>query len=91
MGSARIALPAPPSNNRRGSEKMEWMRIGKRAKTGRTVDIWSKSLGRCTDMKWEQLSRTNGFFSCVNAGYSCVRDATHYLIPQPPEEQKDAE
>lgn len=72
----------------------EWKTIDKMPKSikksGKPVDVWSESHGRCTNVKWEQLSRTNGFFSPVQSGYSCIRDATHYMdIPDAPTNSKE--
>lgn len=65
----------------------EWISMNdKKPKVNTQYDVWSKSLGLCSNMHFEKRGKDNQFFSPVFCGHSCVRDATHYRhSPQPPQ------
>jgi hypothetical protein len=46
------------------------------------IDIYSQSKGRCTDYKFTDLGKGNAFYEPTTSGYSCIRDATHWM-PRP--------
>lgn len=63
-----------------------WQPIETAPKDGTVVDLYRQSYSeRLCNYKWIQLSPSNGFFECVESGYTCVRDATHWMpLPEPP-------
>ena len=48
------------------------------------MDIWSESLGRCTNMARVEMGNGNVFWTAVESGRACVRDATHWMRVDPP-------
>ena len=67
---------------------MEWLPIETAPKDATPVDIWRPAWGgvRCTNMQRNDLGNGNVFYSPVVSGYSCVRDATHWMpIPEAPQ------
>jgi len=66
-----------------------WQPIETAPKNDTCVDIYSAMHGRCTEMRRTVLSKTNIFYRPNESGYSCVRDATHWMpLPPPPEQNK---
>jgi len=68
----------------------EWKNIkGKRFKEGEVVDIWSPDYGRLPNYRFRKDysgNKGNNFFEPVHAGYSCTRNATHWMpLPEAPE------
>lgn len=65
-----------------------WMPIETAPKDGAIIDLWRSSNGgeRCTEMRRVDLGSGNVFYEPVHSGYSCVRDATHWMpLPAAPE------
>lgn len=54
------------------------------------MDIWSKSYGRCTDMLRVDHNGDgkNIYWTASDSGYTCIRDATHWLRIYPPNKEK---
>lgn len=69
-----------------------WLPIATAPRDGTAIDLWRPNwqgdvaLGeRCANMRWVQLTKTNGFFDPVESGPCAVRDASHWMpIPAPP-------
>jgi len=66
---------------------MEWKPIQTAPKDDTIIDIWSKEHGRLVDyvrFDWNSDGK-NIFYGAINdKGYSCVRDATHWMIVEEP-------
>lgn len=64
-----------------------WQPIETAPKDGTPVDVWRAIGERCTNMRRVRLGRNNVFYVPAGEyGYSCVRDATHWMpLPEPPE------
>ena len=63
---------------------MNWLPIDTAPADGTPVDLWRDE--RLPNMRRVALSPSNVFYEPVISGYSCVRDATHWMpIPKDPE------
>jgi predicted RNA-binding protein with PUA domain len=67
---------------------MEWKPIQTAPKDNTIVDIWSKEHGRLVDYVRVDYNKDgkNIFYEPTMNGYSCVRDATHWMIVEEPKE-----
>lgn len=63
-----------------------WRPIAEAPKDATPVDLWAPDFkGRMCNMRRVQLKKDNVFYEPIESGYTCVRDATHFmLVPQPP-------
>lgn len=77
-GAMRAALTAAPASM--------WRPIEEAPKDGAPVDLWSPEHGgRLTNYRFVWLTKDNQFFEPIEGGYTCVRDATHFMpLPAPP-------
>lgn len=66
---------------------MNWQPIKTAPQNGQTVDVWSKSRGRCADYRRVEMDVVNIFYEATGEGYGCIRDATHWKISESPEEE----
>lgn len=56
---------------------------------GDVVDLWHPELGRLPGYRYykDYCSKGNNFFDPISSGYTCIRDATHWMpIPAPPDD-----
>lgn len=63
-----------------------WRPIAEAPKDATPVDLWAPDFkGRMCNMRRVQLKMDNVFYEPIESGYTCVRDATHFmLVPQAP-------
>lgn len=63
-----------------------WRPISEAPKDTTPVDLWVPGFKqRLVNMRRRQLSKDNVFYEAIEAGYTCVRDATHFrLVPGAP-------
>lgn len=65
----------------------EWQPIEMAPKDDTPVDLWRPVCGgeRLANMRRIELSPGNVFYTAIESGYTCVRDATHWMpLPSPP-------
>ena len=63
---------------------MEWQPIDTAPGDTTPVDLWRKG-ERLTNMMRVTRSADNIYYEPVESGYSCVRDASHWMpLPAPP-------
>lgn len=67
---------------------MTWEKIETAPKDGTPVDLYCARLGgRLCNYERIQLGKGNVFYSSLASGYTCVREATHWMsVPQPPKD-----
>lgn len=61
-----------------------WSPVRTCPRDGLPMDIWSAERGRCTDMVRVDAGNGNVYWTAALSGYTCVRDATHWMrVPRP--------
>lgn len=91
--AARETMPPMPSGYvsawwfRKGVEAcqlLKWQPIETAPKDGSVVDLWRDGV-RLTNMRRVDLGGGDTFHEAIAEGYSCVRDASHWmLVPTAP-------